>query len=591
VFLNGDAQVSSAGELVLTPAAEGSAGSAWSAVTRASLALGFDTTFAFRLDGEADGIAFVVQSDSLNALGSGGSDMGYAGIVRALAVEIDTFCFQDEFGCDHVSVQTSGPNSVTSEDSGSIGHATLPLDVNDSQPHTLRVVYRQSVLTIYFDGSSVPLMTLGVNLADIMGGSIGDVDGCAFIGFTGATGGAFAQQSVIDWTFSSEPGEQPIACGAMFDLAPIDSPLAFAAVGSAVVDSGGIRLTDAVSGESGAAWYRLGRGAVRGGFETTFAFVLDGTADGIAFVIQDESLSALGGGGSGQGYASNGGAGITRSLAVEIDTFSFGPPGEFAADHVSIQTRGVDENSAQDSDSLGHAVLPVDVNDAQPHTLRVVYTPGLLDVYFDGSLTPVLSAKVDLDNLPGGSILSADGCAYIGFTGATGAVAAEQRITSWSFASGELPCVPANVVGFFYPGSVSAPGPLTISVEATGTPPLMYVWRRDGEQLFDGGNISGAATAVLTVDPVNTNWSGEYSVAVSNGCATSSTGAFIDVRPLCPGDANGDSVVSFGDITSVLANFGNGYGDGTGAGDASADGVVNFGDITTVLANFGNTCS
>ncbi|MBL8744777.1 MAG: hypothetical protein JNK58_00315 [Phycisphaerae bacterium] len=60
---------------------------------------------------------------------------------------------------------------------------------------------------------------------------------------------------------------------------------------------------------------------------------------------------------------------------------------------------------------------------------------------------------------------------------------------------------------------------------------------------------------------------------------------------LCTGDANGDNMVSFADVTSVLANFGNTYTPGVGGpGDANFDGVVNFNDVTTVLAHFGKVC-
>jgi hypothetical protein len=62
--------------------------------------------------------------------------------------------------------------------------------------------------------------------------------------------------------------------------------------------------------------------------------------------------------------------------------------------------------------------------------------------------------------------------------------------------------------------------------------------------------------------------------------------------PACPGDANADGIVSFVDITTVLANFGSSYlpFPATGFGDANTDGVVAFLDITTVLANFGAQC-
>jgi hypothetical protein len=60
------------------------------------------------------------------------------------------------------------------------------------------------------------------------------------------------------------------------------------------------------------------------------------------------------------------------------------------------------------------------------------------------------------------------------------------------------------------------------------------------------------------------------------------------VAPTLNGDANHDGVVSFADVTAVLANFGAMYTPGSGGtGDANNDGVVNFADVTAILANFG----
>lgn len=60
--------------------------------------------------------------------------------------------------------------------------------------------------------------------------------------------------------------------------------------------------------------------------------------------------------------------------------------------------------------------------------------------------------------------------------------------------------------------------------------------------------------------------------------------------PSCPGNANGDGVVDFGDISSVLANWGASYGAGTGPGDADASGLVDFDDVTAVLTNWLRAC-
>ena len=57
---------------------------------------------------------------------------------------------------------------------------------------------------------------------------------------------------------------------------------------------------------------------------------------------------------------------------------------------------------------------------------------------------------------------------------------------------------------------------------------------------------------------------------------------------LCPGDANGDGIVNFVDLNTLLAAFGS-----QGAvvpGDVNFDCVVNFTDLNDVLANFGLSC-
>lgn len=63
----------------------------------------------------------------------------------------------------------------------------------------------------------------------------------------------------------------------------------------------------------------------------------------------------------------------------------------------------------------------------------------------------------------------------------------------------------------------------------------------------------------------------------------------IFVPPACPGDADGSGSVDFGDITSVLANWG-ATGSAVLPGDADGFGPVDFADITSVLANWGSEC-
>lgn len=75
-----------------------------------------------------------------------------------------------------------------------------------------------------------------------------------------------------------------------------------------------------------------------------------------------------------------------------------------------------------------------------------------------------------------------------------------------------------------------------------------------------------------------------------NAAPTDPTGVefalLIAYEPQCSGDANNSRAVDFGDITTVLSNFGGGGPDG----DSNFDCAVTFTDITAVLANFGNIC-
>jgi hypothetical protein len=71
------------------------------------------------------------------------------------------------------------------------------------------------------------------------------------------------------------------------------------------------------------------------------------------------------------------------------------------------------------------------------------------------------------------------------------------------------------------------------SVTATGTEPLTYLWQKNGSALSDGGKVSGATTATLTLNNVSTNEAGSYSVVVTNvaGSVTSSN-AVLTVTPV-----------------------------------------------------------
>lgn len=74
----------------------------------------------------------------------------------------------------------------------------------------------------------------------------------------------------------------------------------------------------------------------------------------------------------------------------------------------------------------------------------------------------------------------------------------------------------------------------------------------------------------------------------AGGGAANRIAAWMGCESACPGDANGDRVVNFGDLNIVLSNFGQ-VGVGV-PGDVTGDGQVNFADLNLVLSFFGTAC-
>jgi hypothetical protein len=63
-----------------------------------------------------------------------------------------------------------------------------------------------------------------------------------------------------------------------------------------------------------------------------------------------------------------------------------------------------------------------------------------------------------------------------------------------------------------------------VAIDALATPPITYTWRKGGAPLSNGGNISGAASAALTITSASGGDADNYDVVVSNpgGSITSS---------------------------------------------------------------------
>jgi hypothetical protein len=203
-------------------------------------------------------------------------------------------------------------------------------------------------------------------------------------------------------------------------------------VGDAAMQGQRVRLTSASTNQNGAAW-STDRKNVQRPFTATFQFQITdpdpgGGADGIAFVIQNDSDSSLGINGGGIGYDQ-----IPNSLAVEFDTSKTPldtPPMKIAGDpsshHIGIHTRGEEPNQADENFRIGSFYDSPELEDGNPHTAAIKYSSGRLSVYLDDLARPVLTVPVDLAT----TLRLADGTAWIGLTSATGKHSEQHEV--WS---------------------------------------------------------------------------------------------------------------------------------------------------------------
>lgn len=421
MLLAGDARIVSPGVLRVTPEEGGRNGAAWYPA-KTHLAEGFDLLFQFQLSPDTgsrgDGFAFVIQDDGPFAIGSGGSGLGYAGIARSLAVEFDTFAFGAEFARDHVSVQTQGIAGNSSDDSASVAHAVLPSTVADGGTHTCRLIYTPGQLDVYLDDA--PVLTAPVDLQGIGGESILDANGCARIGFTAGTGLANSAHDILSLAMN-------VACSDSLAYPGFAASSGLTLLAdAAVVDANTLRLTPAEVGKRGAAWHN-DTIHLSDGFTTGFTFRIstdDPPADGMAFVIQAEGPDALGGGGHAMGYAENDVPAIRSHLAVAIRPHWWAP-GEY---EIRVDTDLGDPGAGELS--LAAAWRTGIIWDGLPHDLLVKYTPGELLVYLDGG-DPILAFPVYLNDIGGRSVLDANGCAWVGFTAATGGFFSAHDVLDW----------------------------------------------------------------------------------------------------------------------------------------------------------------
>ena len=196
------------------------------AYSSSAVALGasntFSTTFQFRFtdpggynpNGPADGITFVLAA-SPNGLGGGGIGLGYGGVSNSLAIEFDTFQNGElgESNDNHVGIDVNGALNDYNEASpyGVDGSQACALSTGTPGPGCMANGDLWTVLVGYDGGSNK--LTVSVQdgnatpdlLIDTTSFDIASIIGSAnaYVGFTGSTGSAWANEDIKDWQFAN----------------------------------------------------------------------------------------------------------------------------------------------------------------------------------------------------------------------------------------------------------------------------------------------------------------------------------------------------------------------------------------------------
>ncbi len=194
---------------------------------------------------------------------------------------------------------------------------------------------------------------------------------------------------------------------------------------AATVTNNLLRMTLAGSTAGvGSAWYA--KPVSISSFTTDFQFqLLNGTADGFTFTIQNDGATAIGPAGSGLGYGASkpgGGGGLAKSVAVKFDLYSNLGEG---SDSTGFYTNGASPTiPATDMTSSG-----VTLRSGHVFHAHITYDGTNLTLVLTDTSTNASFTKTAAINIP--SVVGSS-TAYVGFTGGFGGLSVTTNIINWT---------------------------------------------------------------------------------------------------------------------------------------------------------------
>jgi fibronectin-binding autotransporter adhesin len=270
-------------------------------------------------------------------------------------------------------------------------------------------------------------------------------------------------------------------------------------IGSAPFSTNVLTLTDGANGETRSAFDDL-RVPVSQAFSANFTYQAPGAtrgnvADGSAFVLQEQGVNALGGGGGQLGYT-----GIANpSVAVAFNIYNGHTVG------TNIATNGVTAGGVQNYLNTTGTANNVNFDEGDQINVSLNYDGAnlLTETLHDLTTGGTFSTTYTVGNLA--SSLGAN-TAFIGFSGATGGANSTQQISNFSFTT----TGPYNVLPKASSLYISSQGTLDLNGANQQVESLIDVTSGSGGVVLN----SSASGSILTLAPTG---SSHFSGSIEGG--------------------------------------------------------------------------
>ncbi|MFI5378146.1 MAG: beta strand repeat-containing protein [Tepidisphaerales bacterium] len=336
-------------------------------------------------------------------------------------------------------------------------------------------------------GNSTSVLAVGANNANgNFGGTIRNGNGAVALTKVGTGMQILGGTNTYSGPTTISAGTIQMAPTTIQNVADFTNTGAWTKNGSGGWNGSVLQLTTGTTGQQTSAFFNT-KMPVNAPFNATYTFtdVGGGGADGSAFVLQNSSLTALGGGGGGLGFN-----GITPSAGVELNIYS--------------GNAGNTRYGANGATGTPYAATgAVNVASGDPIQVNVTYDGNNI---LTEQLTDLTTLSTFSTSYVVGSLASQVGgnTAWVGFTGASGGVASAINITNFSITS--------TVHGGLLPTATA------VIMDSNTTLDLNGVSQQIGSLADAAGNPTGQrvllGSATLTVgDSTTTSFSGVISGA------------------------------------------------------------------------------